>query len=322
VTQSPRYRAATGAFLAAAVAVVALVPALLTPSRNVLYATSAALALGAVSVAVAWMFAGEVALGHWGLAGLGAAVAAVTPGPWAARAAVAALAMAAGGAVLALASRRQSSLSFAVISLAAAAAAPVALIRAGRHLLTSDPGVVGAIAAAIAVVTVALVARLRSSIAGARMVAARDDPQRASWLGANPLRGRVLGLALSGGLAGLAGALYLAATASPGGIAPGAFNPSRSLDLLTMAVIGGLGSPSGALFGAVAVQAARHGLPESWALLASGTGVLLVVIFRPGGLSRTLQWLRDRAVSLIVPPERASTVGTPVIEAAREAVKA
>ena len=134
---------------------------------------------------------------------------------------------------------------------------------------------------------------------GARMVAARDDPARAPWLGANPLLGRVIALTISGGIAGLAGALYLAAT--PVGIAAGAFDASRSLDLLTMAVIGGLGSPAGAVVGAGALQLARYVLPGPWAALASGAGVLLVVIFRPAGLSRALVVGRDLAVRMVAP---------------------
>jgi ABC-type branched-subunit amino acid transport system permease subunit len=298
ITESARFRVAAAIMLAVAVVGAGVVPLLLTPARQILYATSASLALASLSVGVAWIFSGEVVLGQWGLAGLGAAVAAVTPGPWAGRCVLAAAAVGVLGGVLGLAARRQASLSFAVLGLAVAAAAPVALLNVGQRAVPTSPGGVGAAAAVIAVIAAAAVTRLRGTIAGARMVAARDDPQRAPWLGAAPLRARLVALSISGMLAGLAGALYLAAV--PAGIAPGSFDPIRSLDLLSMAVVGGLGSPAGALLGAAVLQAGRLTLPGPWAALASGTGVLLVVIFRPAGLSGVFMWLRDRGVRLLL----------------------
>ena len=71
-----------------------------------------------------------------------------------------------------------------------------------------------------------------------------------------------------------------------------------------MAVIGGLGSPAGVVAGAVAVIAGRILLPGAWGFLTSGAGVLLVLIFRPAGLSGILQWIRDGVVRLLVPGER------------------
>jgi len=314
VTGTKRFRVATAGFLAIALAAAAATPLFLTPAKQILYATSGCLALAALSVGVAWMFSGEVVLGQWGLAGLGAAVAAVTPGPWAARVVVAAIAIGALGGVLGLAARRQASLSFAVLGLAVAAAAPVALLNLGRNAVPTSPGGVGASVAVIAVLAAAAVSRLRGTITGARMIAARDDPQRAPWLGAAPLKARVLALTMSGALAGIAGAMYLAAV--PAGIAPGAFDPIRSLDVLSMAVVGGLGSPAGALVGAGILQAGRLTLPGPWAALASGTGVLLVVIFRPAGLSGIFTKLRDGAVRLLTGRPARAAAPVPIEEAA------
>ena len=112
------------------------------------------------------------------------------------------------------------------------------------------------------------------------------------------MRERALALGISSGLAGLAGALLISAT--PGGIASGVFDPQISLDLLIMAVIGGLGSPAGALIGAGVFQLGKHLLPDSWQLLLSGTGVLLIVIFRPAGFSRVSVWIRNAAVRVLV----------------------
>lgn len=307
VAAATRVRALGIAAALVAVAAAALVPSFLGPGHKVVYASSAAIALGALAVATAWIFGGEIALGHWGFAGLGAAVAAATPGPWTIRCLFATVAVGFAGFLLALASRRQSSLSFAVIGLAIATAAPITLLYVPRNFEAVQPGVIGPIAAVIGVVAAIALSRLRSTIAGARMIAARDDPGRAPWLGADPFQARLLALTISGALAGLAGGLYLAAT--PIGIAAIAFDTQRSLDLLSMAVIGGLGSPAGALIGAGAFQVARQVLPGPWSALAGGFGVLLVVIFRPAGLSRPLVLARDAAVAALTRRSRERSAG-------------
>jgi branched-chain amino acid transport system permease protein len=314
VTASARFKIASSTLLVAVLGAATLVPLLLAPGEQVLYATSACLALAALSVAVAWMFSGEIVLGHWGLAALGATVAAVTPGPWGFRAIVAAIVIGCLGMLLGLVARRQAGLSFAVLGLAVAAAAPVALLNFGDNAIPTSPANVGVTAGVVAILAAAAVTRLRTTTAGARMVAARDDPDRAPWLGVAPLRERIRALGLSGMLAGLAGGMYIAAV--PAGVAPGSFDPIRSLDLLAMAVVGGLGSPAGALFGAALLQAGRHLLAGPWAALASGGGVLLVVIFRPAGLSGLFTWIRDRAVRIVArPPETRSDL-VPTEEAA------
>ncbi len=79
------------------------------------------------------------------------------------------------------------------------------------------------------------------------MMAMRDHDGAASALGADPRLLTLKAFALSSGMAGLAGALYVY-------LAPGATPESFGLDFaiafLAMIVIGGLGSPTGALIGA------------------------------------------------------------------------
>lgn len=320
IASSLRVRALGAVFVVLMLGAGIVPAATLPPGARVLYAGAAAVAVAVLATAVAWMFTGEIVLGHWGLAGLGAALAAVTPGPWVFKCLAAALVLTAGGALLAVATRRRSSLSFSVVGLAAAGAAPVAILSLGRDTVQTNPRIAGGAAAVVAILAAVAVARLRSSLVGVRMVAARDDPDRAPWLGADPTRLRILGLALSSGLAGLAGALYLAAI--PAGIAPGAFDPLISLDLLAMAVVGGLGSPFGALAGAAVLQGARVLLPGPWAILASGLGVVIVVIFFPGGISRIITWVRDRIAAALVgrPGAPSATAPAPALE--REAVSA
>ncbi|MEX2658353.1 MAG: ATP-binding cassette domain-containing protein [Acidimicrobiales bacterium] len=130
-------------------------------------------------------------------------------------------------------------------------------------------------------------------------VAARDEARRARGLGVDTSRALAIGMAVSGGLAGLAGVLYLAAV--PAGVAPGAFDPSRSLDVVAFAVVGGLGSAIGAGSGAALLVVAGVLLPPPWGTVATGAGVLWVVLFAPGGLAKVVVWGRDLAARTIRP---------------------
>jgi ABC-type branched-subunit amino acid transport system permease subunit len=274
----------------------AAAPRFLSPSQEVGYGNTASVAIATLSVAVAWMFAGEVAIGQWGFAGLGAAIAAITPGQWPVRVMTGALAMAVAGAIMGLVSRRQSTLSFAILGLAAATVGPIAILAVEQHSIVADPRMAATTAGVLAVLAAIGIALLRGSVPGARLVAARDDPARGPWLGADPIPSRMRALAMSTGLAGLAGGLY--AANSPIGLISGsssvvgAFDFVRSLDILAMAVLGGLGSPAGVLLGAALVQLGRFALPTAWTLLVSGLGITIVVIFQPAGLSKALSWIR------------------------------
>lgn len=308
-------RLGTALLSAGVVAAAGIAPFLLSPSREVAYGNIAALSLATVAVVVAWMFAGEVALGHWGFAGMGAALAAILPGPWLYRVLVAGILMGAFGAILGLVSRRRSSLSFAVLGLAAATAGPIAILAVNERSIPANPEVAASVAAVVTVVAAIAIVWLRNSVTGARLVAARDDPQRGPWLGAEPVPSRMLALALSIGMAGLAGGLY-AATSPIGLIAGsssiiGAFDFTRSLDILAMAVLGGLGSPAGALMGSVLVQVGRLVLPNAWVLLVSGLGITLVAIFQPAGLSRVLSLIRNPVARLLAGKKAASEVPAP-----------
>ena len=60
-----------------------------------------------------------------------------------------------------------------------------------------------------------------------------------------------------------------------------------------MAVVGGVAAPAGAVLGALYIQGSRWFLPIEWQLLASGFGVLLVLLVMPGGLGGLALRVRD-----------------------------
>jgi branched-chain amino acid transport system permease protein len=67
-----------------------------------------------------------------------------------------------------------------------------------------------------------------------------------------------------------------------------------SLRLFSMVVIGGLGSLPGAVLGAVYVRSAEFFLRGGWELVASGVGILVLLLFLPEGLGGLVYHLRDR----------------------------
>ncbi len=128
-----------------------------------------------------------------------------------------------------------------------------------------------------------LIWRLKSSRLGRAMQAVRDNEIAASTCGIDVLRTKVLAFGLSALLGGLGGGLFAGAF---GYISPDQFTFGESIVLLTMALLGGVQSPFGALLGTGLLVV----LPE-WLrflkqvyLAVYGAAVILIMVFLPDGL--------------------------------------
>ena len=141
------------------------------------------------------------------------------------------------------------------------------------------------------VVALDLARNLRRSRAGRAIVAVRDNDRGAASFSIRPLRAQLLAFVVAGGLAGVAGGLYVFAVR---GISFSGFDPQNSIQVFTMVVVGGLGSLPGALIGAAYVQTAQYVLTGAAQLLATGAGLLVLLMVLPGGLGQALFSLRDR----------------------------
>jgi ABC-type branched-subunit amino acid transport system permease subunit len=126
------------------------------------------------------------------------------------------------------------------------------------------------------------------------MVAIRDNPLQAAAFGVGIVRTKLTAFVFTGVLAGAAGFLW----ATGIGLADDSvFGPLRSLSIMAAVVIGGLGSVAGAVIGVFYLLAVPYFLGEVWSLaglLASATGVLVLVLMLPGGLARVMYAARDR----------------------------
>jgi branched-chain amino acid transport system permease protein len=157
------------------------------------------------------------------------------------------------------------------------------------------------ICTAAALITLVLLANLARSRLGRSWRAIRDDEVAAALAGLPVARLRVLAFIVSAACAGLAGAM-LAITTSL--VSPGSFTLSLSISLLTGAVIGGLGSLAGALWGSLLIVlvptyitnvATGQGLSSSVAanipIAVYGVVLIVVMLVFPGGIQGGLRRL-------------------------------
>ena len=134
----------------------------------------------------------------------------------------------------------------------------------------------------LAVVAI-LVWRLKTSRLGRAMQAVRDNELAAGTCGINGFRTKIIAFGLSAAIGALGGGFFA------GGfnyISPDQFSFAESIVLLTMALLGGVQSPFGALIGTGLLVV----LPE-WLrflrqvyLAVYGAAVILIMVFLPDGL--------------------------------------
>ncbi len=167
---------------------------------------------------------------------------------------------------------------------------------------------------------------VRRSRTGRVLIAIRENDSAARSYGVNATRTNLACFALSGFIAAVAGVLLVHQQT---GLQVGAGNlylPEQSLRVFSMVVIGGLGSVPGVLLGAAYVYGTQYFLPGQWQFLATGAGLLLILMVLPGGLGAVLYDTRDwllRQVAkrrkLVVPSLVADVrVEEPVPEPVRE----
>ncbi len=142
----------------------------------------------------------------------------------------------------------------------------------------------------------AAVKGLRSSRTGRAIVAVRDNELAAQAVALDATRLKLTAFAVSGAIAGFAGAIYVV---NQKGLHGDAFAPETSLLLFSMVVIGGLGSLPGAVMGAIYIRGAEFFLYGGWELVAGGVGVLLLLLLLPEGLGGLVYDLRDRYLRVV-----------------------
>ena len=162
-----------------------------------------------------------------------------------------------------------------------------------------------------------VVLSVRRSRFGRMLAAMSDSPAAAATLGMHILRTKTAVFALSGGMAGAAGALFGVTRGSAGAID---FNVIRSLYIYLLATIGGITTVTGAFIGGV-VSTLLPIIQEEWVPRIQLTGLFIgigaIVVSRsPNGIAGILlariERLRNRGVAADAsPPVAAPMVPEP-----------
>ena len=138
-----------------------------------------------------------------------------------------------------------------------------------------------------------IASRIRNSALGRAMIATRDSEIAAEQSGVDTTRIKLLAFMIGAIYAGLAGCLYASSVRF---ISPDSFSGIQAVLLMTMLIVGGMGSIAGCIIGAVALTL----LPEAlrflgqWYLVLYGLGVIVVIVLAPGGLASIASGLRLR----------------------------
>lgn len=306
-------------------------PLLITlPSRQFLWSRMLLLALLGLSLVVLTGWAGQLSLGQGAFAGIGAlGTAALARGqdlgigigsasvkvpvpelPFGLALLISAAACGLVALTIGLGALRVKGLLLAVVTLAFALAAQQYLWRTnffsgGSPASVSMPrasigstdlttqrsyyyfSLVLLVAAAI------VVTRLRRSGIARTIIAVRDNPDSAAAYTLSPTRAKLISFGVAGTLAGFAGGALggLFVTIQFNDL----FSVDASFEAVSIAVIGGVGSVVGPILGALWVI----GLPALWPdnavvpLLSSSVGLLLLLMYIPGGLVQIGLKVRD-----------------------------
>jgi branched-chain amino acid transport system permease protein len=148
--------------------------------------------------------------------------------------------------------------------------------------------VLGFVILATTILLCVLVANLRRSTAGQRMLAVRSNERAAAAAGINVRNVKLTAFALSSFIAGIAGAMY---AYNFGSVSETTFGALAALGVIAFAFVGGITFISGAVFAALISTEALFphafdkwfGLSGTWALLLGGIGVVFNLVLYPEG---------------------------------------
>lgn len=150
---------------------------------------------------------------------------------------------------------------------------------------------------AVVLLLLLLLRRLIFSPVGKVFMAIREDETACQAVGVNTTYYKVLAFALSAAIAGLAGVIYAHYIRY---ISPDSFTWRESISILTMTVVGGLGSIAGAVYGAVTLVLVSEYLRSfgSFRFVFYGLVLIVVVLFSPGGIAAGVKrlsiWLSQK----------------------------
>jgi branched-chain amino acid transport system permease protein len=133
------------------------------------------------------------------------------------------------------------------------------------------------------IITIVTVRNLTKSSYGRAFISIRDDEIAAEAMGVDTTRFKVLSFVIGSMFAGIAGALFAHFTMY---LHPNSFTFIKSIEIIIMIVIGGLGSIPGAVLGATVYTVLLEVFREfqSYRLVIFSIFLIMIMIFRPEGI--------------------------------------
>jgi len=131
--------------------------------------------------------------------------------------------------------------------------------------------------------------RLTHSRQGRAIVSIREDEIAAEAVGVKTTYFKVLGFAIAAGFAGVGGGLYAHYLAF---LDPKIFGFMRSVEILVIVVLGGMGSLTGSIFAAILLTILPEALRSfsDYRMLLYSFALVLMMIFRPIGMFGTKEF--------------------------------
>ena len=314
--------------LVALIAAAVVIPMLVGPGTSYSLSIMTVWALVAVSLVVLTGWGGQISLGQFALVGIGAIVAGNLVSRWNVdlfiTLAVAAAAGSLAALLLGIPALRIRGPFLAVVTLAFAVVLDGYVLNpnvfpelipqdVARPLLWSridleDERSMLWFCLAILALGIVLARGVRNSRSGRLLIAARDNAKATEAASVSTRRVTLSGFVFSGALAGLAGGLHVLLLH---GARVGSYQPVQSVEIFSMATIGGLGSIGGAISGAAGMRGLQD-LDQTIRLVAAGTGVLVVLWLIPSGLAGLAARVRDLVVRRIAARHGMDLEGRPL----------
>ena len=309
-------RALRYAFIVLGLLLVTAYPFLVSVGAIVLGGVVCITTILALSVVVLTGWAGQVSLGQWAFAAVGAVVGGALTSrvgvPFWIAVPIAAAVTSAFSVLVGLPALRIRGLFLLVVTFAFAVAVNASLLneRYFGWLLPEDvqrPTLffldfedeksMYFLTVITLVVSIAGVLNLRKSRAGRLLIAARENEANVQAFGISLVRTKLLAFAISGALAGLAGVLYVH---QQRGLNADAFAAANSVQLFLLAVVGGVTSVGGALLGSAYFSIFSYAFPGNViAQFFQPFSVLVVLYTVPGGLVAMLTGVRDGFLRIV-----------------------
>ena len=143
------------------------------------------------------------------------------------------------------------------------------------------------------VITVVVMYRIINSRLGRAFISIREDELAAEAMGINTHRFKMLSFAIAAFFAGLAGSFYAHFVTY---IDPQSFTFDESIQILSMVVLGGMGSIPGAIVGAIVLVVSPELLRslQDYRMVMYGAVLIIMMLLRPQGILGGIQFKRNK----------------------------